>query len=116
MRKSILRNNSNSVSPSKQVPPYQNVEDLEKQWKHVKQIHNQFQNHLSSPSKQRFTSTQPRQPIMQNIIKLVPHYKINLEIENEEVVREKNQYMDSMMQKYGNIHKKQQNSQGRQGG
>lgn len=43
-------------------------------------------------------------------MKLVPHYRINLEInENEDIItKERNDYMGVIMQKYGNINKKSQ--------
>jgi hypothetical protein len=40
-------------------------------------------------------------------MKFVPHYKINLDCENDEVPKEKNDYMNVIVQKYGNVHKKQ---------
>ena len=40
-------------------------------------------------------------------MKLVPHYRINLEInENEETPKDRIDYLSVMIQKYGNIHKR----------
>jgi hypothetical protein len=40
-------------------------------------------------------------------MKLVPHYRINLEVnDNEELTKERIDYMGAIVQKYGNIHKR----------
>jgi len=40
-------------------------------------------------------------------MKLVPHYRINLEVsDNDELTKERIDYMGAIVQKYGNVHKR----------